>query len=190
MSILLRVSSHDLASTNSPREIIIPAQEKDTGNHTRASWKASEQQVLPHNRLWIVFPGLMCCVFLAAVDQVSHQLSLFPVCSLQQTIIATTLPTIVERLGQGKNYSWVGRYLIFLLPYPGLIPTSSLSSYLLAASALAPLFGKLSDLVGRKPVLYFAILSFLVGDLTSPQSACLHGHLNSWVLRFVAPHKT
>ncbi|KAN0112081.1 MFS amino acid permease [Russula decolorans] len=105
-------------------------QEKHTGK-AGASWKANEQHVLPHNRFWIVFPGLMCCIFLAALDQ---------------TIVATALPTIVERLGQGKNYSWVG------------------SSYLLAASALAPLYGKLSDLIGRKPVLYFAILSFLLGS--------------------------
>ncbi|KAI0051349.1 MFS general substrate transporter [Auriscalpium vulgare] len=96
------------------------------------SWPANfDQQVLPENKLWIVFPGLMACTFLAALDQ---------------TIVATALPTIVERLGGGKNYSWVG------------------SSYLLAAAALAPLYGKLSDLVGRKPVLYFAIITFLIGS--------------------------
>jgi hypothetical protein len=50
----------------------------------------------------------------------------------------------------------------------GLIPIFFLSSYLLAASALAPLYGKLSDLIGRKPVLYFAISSFLVSDVTFP----------------------
>ncbi|KAF8503316.1 major facilitator superfamily domain-containing protein [Russula emetica] len=129
----LHASSPDLASTNPPHGIVTPVQEKHE-KHTGkagASWKANEQHVLPHNRFWIVFPGLMCCIFLAALDQ---------------TIVATALPTIVERLGQGQNYSWVG------------------SSYLLAASALAPLYGKLSDLVGRKPVLYFAILSFLLGS--------------------------
>ena len=53
---------------------------------------------------------------------------------------------------------------------------SPVSSYLLAASALAPAYGKLSDLVGRKPVLYFAILSFLVSALTvifNPPSICI-----------------
>ncbi|KAH9030951.1 MFS general substrate transporter [Lactarius hengduanensis] len=96
-----------------------------------ASWKATEQHVLPYNRLGIVFSGLMACIFLAALDQ---------------TIVATALPTIVEHLGEGKNYSWVG------------------SAYLLAASALSPLYGKLSDLIGRKPVLYSAILIFLLGS--------------------------
>ncbi|KAH9958274.1 MFS amino acid permease [Russula dissimulans] len=99
-------------------------------HNARTTWK-DQEQVLPENRLGLVFSGLMCCIFLAALDQ---------------TIVATALPTIVERLGGGKNYSWVG------------------SSYLLAASALAPLYGKLSDLVGRKPVLYFAILTFLLGS--------------------------
>jgi hypothetical protein len=36
------------------------------------------------------------------------------------------------------------------------------SAYLLAASALTPLYGKLSDLIGRKPILYSAIFVFLV----------------------------
>lgn len=38
-----------------------------------ASWKEKEQQVLPENRLWLVFSGLMCCIFLAALDQVRLQ---------------------------------------------------------------------------------------------------------------------
>ncbi|KAI9446080.1 MFS general substrate transporter [Lactarius indigo] len=96
-----------------------------------ASWIAAEKHVLPDNRLWIVFPGLMACIFMAA---------------LVQTIVGTALPTIVEHLGQGHDYSWVG------------------SAYLLAASAVSPLCGKLSDLFGRKPVLYAAIFIFLLGS--------------------------
>ncbi|KAG8892513.1 hypothetical protein FRC00_011927, partial [Tulasnella sp. 408] len=44
------------------------------------------------------------------------------------------------------GYSWVG------------------SAYLLAASALAPLWGILSDLIGRKPILYFGIVMFILGS--------------------------
>ncbi|KAG6834718.1 hypothetical protein H0H93_007841, partial [Arthromyces matolae] len=54
------------------------------------------------------------------------------------TIVATALPTIVSQLGGGQNYSWVG--------------------------SLSPLYGKLSDVVGRKPILYASILLFLVGS--------------------------
>ncbi|KAG8217743.1 hypothetical protein J3R82DRAFT_5903 [Butyriboletus roseoflavus] len=36
-----------------------------------ASWKANEQHIVPKNRLGIVFFGLMCSIFLAALDQVS-----------------------------------------------------------------------------------------------------------------------
>jgi hypothetical protein len=67
-------ASPGLAPTNSPHEKDMPVQEVP---QTRASWKANEQQILPQNRLWIVFPGLMCCVFLAALDQVRSQLCLF-----------------------------------------------------------------------------------------------------------------
>ncbi|KAF8643906.1 hypothetical protein AX16_008922 [Volvariella volvacea WC 439] len=96
-----------------------------------ASWKADEAHHLPHNRLGIVFLGLMACVFLAAIDQ---------------TIVATALPTIVSDLGNGAAYSWVG------------------SAYLLAAASLAPIYGKLSDLIGRKPILYSSIIIFLIGS--------------------------
>ncbi|KAF5327370.1 hypothetical protein D9619_004462 [Psilocybe cf. subviscida] len=92
-----------------------------------ASWKSDEAHEIPKNRLGIVFAGLMATVFLAALDQ-------------------ATLPTIVNQLGGGKDYSWVG------------------TAYLLAAAALAPLYGKLSDLIGRKIILYGAIIFFLVGS--------------------------
>jgi len=78
----LHASSPDLVSTNSPHGIVTPMQEKQEkqekhAGKARASWKANEQHVLPHNRFWIVFPGLMCCIFLAALDQVRSQSYLF-----------------------------------------------------------------------------------------------------------------
>ncbi|KIK90429.1 hypothetical protein PAXRUDRAFT_681387 [Paxillus rubicundulus Ve08.2h10] len=96
-----------------------------------ASWNQKEQHVLPQNRLGIVLFGVMCTTFLAALDQ---------------TIIATALPTIVANIGGGNNYSWVG------------------SAYMLTGAALGPLYGKLSDMFGRKPILYSSIIIFLLGS--------------------------
>ncbi|KAF8843667.1 MFS general substrate transporter [Paxillus ammoniavirescens] len=96
-----------------------------------ASWNQKEEHVLPKNRLGIVLFGLMCATFLAALDQ---------------TIVATALPTIVADVGGGNNYSWVG------------------SAYLLAAGAFGPLYGKLSNMFGRKPILYSSIIIFLLGS--------------------------
>ncbi|KAJ7745413.1 MFS amino acid permease [Mycena maculata] len=93
--------------------------------------KEDDEHILPHNNLPLVFISLMMTAFLAALDQ---------------TIIATALPTIVAQLGGGNNYSWVG------------------SAYLVAAAAMSPAYGKLSDVFGRKNVLYPSILIFLIGS--------------------------
>lgn len=64
-----------------------------------------------------------------------------------------------------------------------------LSAYLLAASALAPLYGKLSDIIGRKPVLYSTISIFLVSSILYRTYYPLT-RVNSWVLPFVVLHTT
>jgi EmrB/QacA subfamily drug resistance transporter len=69
--------------------------------------------------------------------------------ALDQTIVGTALPTIVGELGGLAHYSWV------------------VTAYLLASTASTPLYGKISDLYGRRPVLLFAIVTFLVGSLAA-----------------------
>jgi len=66
--------------------------------------------------------------------------------ALDQTIVSTALPTIVRDIGGQSGYAWIG------------------SAYLLASATLAPLYGKLSDIVGRKPLLFFSIAIFLFGS--------------------------
>ena len=66
--------------------------------------------------------------------------------SLDQTIVSTALPTIVGELGEIEHLSWV------------------VTSYLLASTVQAPVYGKLGDLYGRKIVLQAAIVIFLVGS--------------------------
>jgi EmrB/QacA subfamily drug resistance transporter len=67
--------------------------------------------------------------------------------ALDQTIVGTALPTIVGQLGGINHYSWV------------------VTAYLLASTASTPLYGKVSDLIGRRPVFLFSIGTFLVGSL-------------------------
>ncbi|MEA2390134.1 MAG: hypothetical protein QOK31_243 [Solirubrobacteraceae bacterium] len=69
--------------------------------------------------------------------------------ALDQTIVSTALPTIVGDLGGLNHLSWV------------------VTSYLLAATASTPLYGKLGDMYGRKPMFLAAILIFLVGSMLS-----------------------
>jgi EmrB/QacA subfamily drug resistance transporter len=66
--------------------------------------------------------------------------------ALDSTIVATALPTIVGDLGGLTKLSWVT------------------SAYLLAQTAVTPLYGKLGDLLGRKRVLQSAVLLFLAGS--------------------------
>jgi EmrB/QacA subfamily drug resistance transporter len=66
--------------------------------------------------------------------------------ALDQTIVSTALPTIVSDLGGANHISWV------------------VTSYLLASTALTPLWGKLGDQFGRKRVFQTSIVVFLVGS--------------------------
>ncbi len=66
--------------------------------------------------------------------------------SLDQTIVATALPTIVGEFGGLAHLSWI------------------VTAYLLATTIVTPLYGKLGDLFGRKIVLQSAILLFLAGS--------------------------
>ncbi len=68
------------------------------------------------------------------------------VASLDQTIVSTALPTIVGDLGGLQHLSWV------------------VTAYLLASTVVAPLYGKLGDLYGRKRVLQVALVLFLAGS--------------------------
>src|SRR5215207_5448275 len=69
--------------------------------------------------------------------------------ALDQTIVSTALPTIVGDLGGLNHLSWV------------------VTAYLLATTASTPLYGKLGDMYGRKPVFLAAILIFLAGSMLS-----------------------
>ena len=69
--------------------------------------------------------------------------------ALDQTIVAPALPTIAHALGHAEYLPWI------------------VTGYLLTATAMAPLYGKISDVYGRRPVIYAAIVVFLLGSLVS-----------------------
>jgi EmrB/QacA subfamily drug resistance transporter len=83
---------------------------------------------LRDRRLMLAFGGLLVAMFVGALDQ---------------TIMATELPTIAGALGGLTELSWV------------------VTAYVLAAAASTPLWGKASDLCGRKLLLAVAIVVFI-----------------------------
>jgi EmrB/QacA subfamily drug resistance transporter len=89
------------------------------------------------SRVRVIFAGLMLVILLAALDQ---------------TIVATALPTIVGELGGLDRIAWVT------------------SAFLLAQTAATPIYGKLGDLFGRKRVLQSAVVLFLVGSALCGQA--------------------
>jgi len=87
---------------------------------------------LSHRQILVVFSGLMAGMLVAALDQ---------------TIVATALPTIVGDLGGLNHLSWV------------------VTAYLLTSTVSVPLYGKISDLLGRKVVFQAAIVVFVGGSM-------------------------
>ena len=66
--------------------------------------------------------------------------------ALDQTIVSTAMPRIIEQLKGLEFYAWVT------------------TAYMLTSTVSVPIYGKLSDLYGRKPILVFGIVLFLVGS--------------------------
>jgi EmrB/QacA subfamily drug resistance transporter len=89
---------------------------------------------MSRKRIILVTAGIMLSLFLA---------------SMESTVVATAMPTIVGQLGGLEHYSWV------------------FSAYMLASTTTVPLYGKLSDIYGRRKLYVFAMGLFLVGSVWS-----------------------
>jgi MFS family permease len=66
--------------------------------------------------------------------------------AFEGTVVSTALPTIVRELGGGSSYVWVS------------------SGYFLASTVLQPLYGQLADMFGRRNLILFATVAFVVGS--------------------------
>src|SRR3979411_1585401 len=105
----------------------IPAEVIDIGDAPPLAPKAP----LTQSEVRTILMSLMLTMFLAALDQ---------------TIVATALPTIGRQFQDVSNLSWV------------------ITAYLLASTAVAPVFGTLSDIYGRRGMIILALGLFIAGS--------------------------
>src|SRR3712207_3267310 len=91
-----------------------------------------QTKALSHAEIRTIIVGVLLAMFLAALDQ---------------TIIATALPTIGRELGDLEHLSWI------------------VTGYLLTPTAVTPLYGKLSDSYGRRSIMLIGIVVFIVGSI-------------------------
>jgi EmrB/QacA subfamily drug resistance transporter len=87
---------------------------------------------LTQSEVRTILMSLMLTMFLAALDQ---------------TIVATALPTIGRQFGDVSSLSWI------------------ITAYLLASTAVAPVFGTLSDIYGRRVTIITSMSLFIVGSV-------------------------
>lgn len=73
--------------------------------------------------------------------------------AIEQTVVATAMPTLVASLGGLNIYSWV------------------FSAYLLTGTVSVPIWGRLSDMYGRRPFYILSIGLFLLGSILAGQLA-------------------
>src|SRR5450631_117621 len=105
------------------------AKPKKSKSHAPAK---PEPRPLTHPEVRAIVLGIMLAMFLGALDQ---------------TIVATALPTIGRRFANLGDLAWV------------------VTAYLLTATAVTPLYGKLSDIHGRRVMMLIAIVVFIAGSL-------------------------
>jgi EmrB/QacA subfamily drug resistance transporter len=91
-----------------------------------------EPRALTHPEIKVIVTGIMLTMFLGALDQ---------------TIVATALPTIGRHFGNLDDLAWV------------------VTAYLLTGTASSPLYGKLSDIYGRRVVMLTAVAIFIAGSV-------------------------
>jgi EmrB/QacA subfamily drug resistance transporter len=100
-----------------------------------ATIKASQAPApLTHREIVTILGGLMAGMLLAALDQ---------------TIVATSIRTIADDLGQLSGQAW------------------ATTAYLITSTITTPLYGKLSDIYGRRPLFIAAISIFVLGSVAS-----------------------
>ena len=91
-----------------------------------------KDKALTHRQALLIVLGVLLPTFMGSLDQ---------------TILATALPTIGRDFGDMHNLPWL------------------ITAYLLASTAIIPLYGKIADIHGRRFTLRIAILTYMAGSL-------------------------
>uniref|UniRef100_A0A093VNG3 Putative transporter C3H1.06c n=1 Tax=Talaromyces marneffei PM1 TaxID=1077442 RepID=A0A093VNG3_TALMA len=107
-------------NSSPPSSEITNTDEPSPSSTTLETFKDQQSNILPHNKLMIVFPTI------ALAQMISY---------LDQTCVSTAVPAIGESLNMGPSISWIA------------------TSFLLASTSIQLVNGRLSDIVGRKPLL-------------------------------------
>jgi EmrB/QacA subfamily drug resistance transporter len=69
--------------------------------------------------------------------------------ALENTVVGTAMPTVIASLGGIEIYSWV------------------FAAYILAATVMTPIWGKMADLIGRRPAMFGGLAIFIIGSALS-----------------------
>ncbi|MBX3191435.1 MAG: MFS transporter [Labilithrix sp.] len=85
------------------------------------------------------------------ITVVALLLALF-MAAMEMTVVSTAMPTVVADLGGALHYAWV------------------FTAYMLTSTVTVPIYGKLADLHGRKPVMLASMALFLLGSIASGQA--------------------
>ena len=103
-----------------------------TSKNSATAGPDSQTEPMATSAIILLFVGLMIAMFMF---------------SLNQTVLATALPTIVGELDGVDQMLWVS------------------TAFMLASTIMMPVYGKVGDLFGRKPLFMFAICCFLLGSV-------------------------
>ena len=123
-------AGHHLLSDEAAAELsTIPTEVIDLGDAP----PLAPANTLTQREVRAILMSLLMAMFLAALDQ---------------TIVATALPTIGRQFGDVENLSWV------------------ITAYLLSSTAVAPVFGSLADIYGRKATIIGSLSLFVAGSVT------------------------
>ena len=103
-----------------------------TSKNSAPSGPDAQTEPMATSAIILLFVGLLIAMFMF---------------SLNQTVLATALPTIVGELDGVDQMLWVS------------------TAFMLASTIMMPVYGKVGDLFGRKPLFMFAICCFLLGSV-------------------------